>query len=73
LAKTPFGAKITSEQRQSGAQSVAQTRDALAQQIFGMISNFVLGQSQTALGGLAGAIPGTTSTTEKAKGMGFSF
>lgn len=72
LAGTPFGENILAGQRGEGERSVAATQEGLAQNIFNMISNFVLGQGQTALSGLAGAIPGMTKTTEKAKGVGVS-
>ena len=69
LAGTPHGENIRAGQMQEGEQTVAKTKDAMAQNIFGMISNFVLGQSQTAASGLAGAIPGMSSTSESAKSM----
>lgn len=68
LAGTPFGENILATQRQSGEQDVSKTQQSLAQNIFGMISNFVLGQSQTATSGLSGAISGDTTTRERAKG-----
>lgn len=70
LAGTPFGENILAEQRAGGERAVASTRESLAQNIFNMISNFALGQSQTALSGLAGAIPGTLNTNENAKATG---
>ena len=72
LAGTPFGENILAGQRGEGERSVAATQEGLAQNIFGMISNFVLGQGQTAVSGLAGAIPGMQKTKEKAKGAGVS-
>lgn len=67
LAGTPFGEKILAEQRQTGEQNVATTQESLAQSIFNSISNFVLGQSQTATAGLGSAISGDTTTKERAK------
>ncbi len=72
LAGTPFGENILAGQRGEGERSVAATQEGLAQNIFSMISNFVLGQGQTALSGLAGAIPGLSKTTEGAKAFGAS-
>ena len=68
LAGTPYGENIRAGQISEGEQTAAKTKDAMAQNIFGMISNFVLGQSQTAVGGLSGAISGDTTTRESAKG-----
>lgn len=75
LAGTPEGETMRTEQVQAGEVQSAQAGEALSQAIFNMISNFVLGQSQTALSGLAGAIPGTSTarTSEKAKGSFFGF
>jgi len=70
LAGTPFGETILAGERGEGERSVAATQEGLAQNIFGMISNFVLGQGQTALSGLAGAIPGMQKTSESAKAVG---
>ncbi len=70
LAGTPFGENILAGQRGEGERNVAATQESLAQNIFGMISNFVLGQSQTATSGLAGAIPGMQKTSETAKAAG---
>lgn len=72
LAGTPFGETILAGERGEGERNVAATQEGLAQNIFGMISNFVLGQGQTALSGLAGAIPGMTETAGKAKAGGVS-
>ena len=58
LVGTPFGEMIKATVGQQGAQAVAGTQQSMANNIFEMISNFVLGQGQTALSGLAGAIPG---------------
>jgi len=63
---TPFGEAILASTRQQGEQSATQAGQQLAQQIFAMIPNFILGQGQTALGGLAGAIPGMSKTKETA-------
>lgn len=72
LAGTPFGEAILAGERGEGERSVAATQEGLAQNIFSMISNFVLGQGQTALSGLAGAIPGLSKTKESAKAIGGS-
>ena len=69
LAGTPHGENIRATQISEGEQTASKTKDAMAQNIFGMISNFVLGQSQTATSGLAGAIPGMQSSSESAKAM----
>jgi NAD dependent epimerase/dehydratase family enzyme len=61
LAGTPFGEMIKAQTAQEGNIAAGQTEQSLAQNIFNMISNFVLGQSQTALSGLQGAIPGLLS------------
>lgn len=68
VAGTPYGENVLATQRQEGELNVAKTKDSLAQNIFGMISNFVLGQSQTATSGLSAAISGDTTTRERAKG-----
>jgi len=68
LAGTPFGENIIATQRGEGERAAASTKESFAQNIFNMISNFVLGQSQTALGGLAGAIPGDVTTRERGTG-----
>ena len=69
LAGTPYGENIRAGQISEGEQTASQTKDAFGTKIFDMISNFVLGQSQTATSGLAGAIPGMSSTKESAKAM----
>lgn len=56
LAGTPFGASIMGQTRQQGEQAVSSTHNAILQQLFNMIPNFVLGQSQAALSGLGGAV-----------------
>ncbi len=71
LAGTPFGAMIKANQRREGNIAAGQTQQSLAQAIFNMIPNFLLGQGQTALSGLAGAIPGMNTT--KAKGQTFGW
>lgn len=68
LSGTPYGENILASQRQTGELDVAKTQDSLAQNIFGMISNFVLGQGQTAFSGLSSSIAGNTTTRENAKG-----
>lgn len=69
LAGTPFGVLVKSLTRQQGNIAAGQTQQSLAQSIFNMIPNFILGQGQTALSGLAGAIPGMNTT--KAKGTSY--
>jgi len=77
LAGTPEGERIRGEQQLESEIVAGQTKQQLAQNIFGMISNFVLGQSQTATSGLAGAIPGLQTTSkrgsEKALGANTGF
>jgi hypothetical protein len=70
LSGTPFGAQVLAGTRQQGEQAAAQTSQSLAQQLFSQIANFVLGQSQSALSGLAGAIPGMNQTTQKQGAFG---
>jgi len=72
LAGTPFGENIRASTRQSGEQSAALTGESMAQNIFSMISNFILGQSQTSTSGLAGAIPGMNTQNQSGKSLGFS-
>lgn len=72
LSGTPFGANVVATSRREGDISAGQTKQSLAQAIFNMIPNFVLGQSQTALSGLAGAIPGTLTTNAKGRTFGQS-
>lgn len=67
LVGTPYGENILAAQRGEGERSVAATQESLAQSIFNMISNFVLGQSQTAFSGLSDAISGDTTTRERTK------
>lgn len=75
LAGTPFGEMIRANAKREGNIAAGQTQQSLASAIFNLIPNFILGQSQTALSGLAGAVPGmnTTSGRETAKGFGVGF
>ncbi len=72
LAGTPFGEMILSQAKQTGNIEAGKVGQGIAQMIFQMIPNFILGQSQTATSGLAGAIPGMnkTSGTEAALALG---
>ena len=69
LAGTPYGENIRAGQIQEGEQAVSKTQDAMGQKIFDMISNFVLGQGQTTAAAYGSAIPGDTTTKERAKSM----
>jgi hypothetical protein len=74
LAGTPFAASTLAQVRQAGnfdtKQIASQIQTALAQAIFNMIPNFVMGQGQTALSGLANAIPGLTKVRESQTASG---
>lgn len=71
LAGTPWGEDVLAKQRMQGEIAAGNVEQSLAQNIFNMIANFVLGQSQTALSGLAGAIPGMNTTSGSQQAMGF--
>lgn len=70
FAGTPFGEKILAESRMSSEIAAGNTAQSLAQMIFNMIPNFILGQGQTALSGLVSAIPGLSTTRETGTAMG---
>lgn len=70
LAGTPFGETIRALTKRGGNIAGGQAEQALSNAIFNMIPNFILGQSQTALSGLAGAIPGMQSTSGSEKAFG---
>ena len=72
LSGTPFGSQILATQRREGNIAAGKTEQSLAQAILNMIPNFVLGQSQTALSGLSGAIPGMNTTNAKGMSTGTS-
>jgi len=63
LAGTPEGEQIRAGVSRESEIAAGQTEQALAQMVFQMIPNLVLGQAQTASGGLTGAIPGLNKTT----------
>jgi len=63
LAGTPEGESIRAGVRGESEIAAGQTEQGLAQMIFQMIPNLVLGQAQTALSGLSGAIPGMNKTS----------
>jgi hypothetical protein len=68
LSGTPFGERIEAEQRTTGDIAAATTKTDIVKQLFSMIPNFVLGQSQTALSGLSGAVGGNVSARGSSKG-----
>lgn len=72
MAGTPFGEMVRSQTALEGNIAAGQTQQSLAQAIFSMIPQFIMGQTQSALGGLAGAIPGLQTTKSKGKGAGVS-
>jgi hypothetical protein len=72
LAGTPEGEGVRSETQLANQIAAGQTQQSLAQQIFAMIPNLVLGQAQTASSGLSGAIPGTLKEKSKGNAMGTS-
>ena len=61
LSGTPFGIMMKNNARQSGSLATSQIPTNIAQQILAMIPNFILGQGQTAMGGLGGAASNSTS------------
>lgn len=73
LLGTPFGARTMADTQQAAAQGVAGTESNFINQLFSMIPNFVLGQSQAALGGLGGAVGGNVSGKGKSTGFGTQF
>lgn len=70
LSGTPEGESIRAKTAMRGDISAGQTGQQLAQGIFNAIPNFILGQQQAAFSGLAGAVPGTSTTRENAKAFG---
>lgn len=70
LAGTPFGEKIRADQTLATELAARGVETDFAAQILNMIPNFILGQSQTATSGLAGAIPGQKSETASGKSSG---
>jgi len=70
LAGTPEGESIRSKTMQQGEIAAGQTEQSLANAIFQMIPNLVLGQAQAATQGLAGAIPGMQKGRETAFALG---
>lgn len=73
LAGTPFGENILATQRQKGEVGAAQVGESLAQNIFNMISQFILGQGQLGVGALTGGLPGMTTTRGTESGSAFNF
>jgi len=63
LAGTPFGENIRAGQTQEGQLASAAEGEKLAQAIFQMIPNLVLGQGQNAMGGLGGAATNSSNLT----------
>lgn len=72
LAGTPFGERVLSESRSGANQSTSQAGSNAIMQLFSMIPNFTLGQGQTALSGLGGAVGGNVSGKGKSSGFGMS-
>lgn len=72
LSGTPFGSQILANTRLNSEANAAKAQQALALEIFNMIPNFILGQSQTSTTGLANAISGmnTTKTSGKEAALG---
>lgn len=63
LAGTPFGENIRAGQKQQGQMSAAMEGEKLAQAIFQMIPNLILGQGQSAMSGLGGAATNSSNLT----------
>lgn len=73
LSGTPFGTSLLSSVMQQGVTAAKGAEATMKNQVYNQALqsalNFVLGQSQTATGGLAGAIPGTNSTSSSGKSL----
>lgn len=67
---TPFGQRIIAEGKREGNLAAANTQTDMMKALFNLIPNLVLGQSQTALSGLSGAVGGNVSGKGKSSGMG---
>lgn len=65
---TPFGQNIIANQVMQSEKGVADTKNAIAQQLFGLAPNLVLGQGSQGIQGLSGATG--TNVSAKGKGMG---
>jgi len=70
LVGTPFGQRILAEGRREGNLAASQAKTDVMKSLFNIIPNFVLGQSQTALSGLSGAVGGNVSGQGKGFGAG---
>lgn len=72
LVGTPFGQNILASGRREGNLAAAGTKTDITKMLYNLIPNFVLGQSQTALSGLSGAVGGNVSGKGKGFGAGAS-
>lgn len=72
LTGTPFGQNILATGKREGNLAAANTQTDIMKSLYNLIPNFVLGQSQTALSGLSGAVGGNVSGTGKSSGFGVS-
>jgi len=72
LVGTPFGQNILAEGRREGEMVPKQTATDIMKTLYNLVPNFVLGQSQTALSGLSGAVGGNVSGKGKGFGAGAS-
>jgi len=72
LTGTPFGQNILASGRREGELAASNVQTDIMKSLFNMIPNFALGQSQTALSGLSGAVGGNVSGKGKGFGAGAS-
>jgi hypothetical protein len=73
LVGTPFGQSILSQGKRENSMNVANTQTDVMKTLYGMLPNFVLGQSQTALSGLSGAVGGNVKASGDSKNTGAGF
>jgi len=67
---TPFGQRILAEGKREGNLAASNARIDIEKMLYNLIPNLVLGQSQTALSGLSGAVGGNVSGKGKSTNVG---